>query len=76
MPRPLADLLRDLPKAFPELGGGGLPERMFRDVLLPQVITRAKKDETATRELVVGVIRRCVALLELGPGEVFPPAKS
>lgn len=72
MARPLADLLRDLPRAFPELAGGGLPERMFRDVLLPQVITRAKKDEAGTRALVVGVIRRCIQLLEIDVAEVSP----
>lgn len=72
MSRPLHEVLRELPRAFPELAGGGIPERMFRDVLLPQVIVRAKKDEPGTRALVVGVIQRCAHLLELDPAEVFP----
>lgn len=72
MARPLHELLKELPQHFPELAGGGIAERMFRDVLLPQVVVRAKKDEAATRQLLVGVIRKCAKLLELDPAEVFP----
>lgn len=71
MARPLSDLLRELPKHFTELSGSGLPERLFRDVLLPQVVTKAKKDEAGTREMVVGVIRKCIVALELDPDEVL-----
>jgi len=72
--RPLSDLLRDLPKHFPELAGNGLPERLFRDVLLPQVITKAKKDEAQTRVFLVDVIAKCVRLLEIDPSEINRPS--
>lgn len=74
--RPLAEQLRDLPKHFPELAGNGFMERAFRDVLLPQVIIKAKRNEAATRKLIVEVLAKCIHVLEIDPAEVVGPPRT
>lgn len=70
MAAPLSEQLRKIPQEFPELAGGGMFGRMFKDVILPQMITAAKKDEAGTRSMLVGIVRRLVKLLELDADDI------
>lgn len=70
MAEPLSERLRRIPEEFPELAGGGMLGNMFKSVILPQMITAAKKDEEGTRSMLVGIVSRLVRLLEIDPADV------
>jgi hypothetical protein len=74
MAAPLSEQLRRIPEEFPELAGGGMLGNMFTGVILPQMITAAKKDEDGTRERLVGIVRRLVRLLEIDPADITTSA--